>query len=1180
MDTKPSRKTFSFPKAENFFNRVHDRLHMVVERFVFADKKNAHFTLIVNAIPRDKPEEITSDSPVPLKYVSMPQQRTLLEGKNKVKELNEAWKALDQRKLESSNAEEGEGLWRLVLANKFCYRNILKGDASEMPPIYQSPFSDDEIKQLVEKKTLESYFDGPVDPKNDAQPWEKKILSHHFKIESQKGTPSDCYIAIPLIQFGNIDGFVYLIYQDEDHHRFDQNNIMDLVIGFSDEYEEVIISWDLTEEEYDRTFAFRQMIKDVCGKRNQEFFKDKNPIFRELNYPEYYNKHKKYYKRRFEQHDKMLSLHYDQMIRHGSTTILLDSFAHNISAHALTTLTWIFKKRSKLKLKQEQMAKIEEMFRKLQKEIPAAIRNKYTYVDEEESISHTDLIGFGGSLTREIFPFLKFLQEKGGFWSGLTRDLSFGGQVNTFYSILWYDFVYNALYLGTIAESEQIRKLHIDITLYDETLINVSDDTKFTRKMPKAYTRRFATIDLGGKSVEHFFDPKGNPKTNSDGGDWYVIVNKKTKKKIWHEELQGLENISRFVQLGEDFMELRDKLRDIKIFFPGSVVGKHAFFTMIENELRNIKHYFGKDAENILTKDEMTLNISIQPASLGNNKSTELYQLGLWIGYSTKLTDHTRSDKKPFLVKRRFEMLWQDILDENTKQPRLGGNSQDKVCAAMLFNNSFSSVQFGSFRTKVLETYKEGNNRTLEYAKRDAIFYPWITPAVCYDKCDVEFRVPAPSANFEIKYVKETGGVSYNEQETQFDTSLTEAYKDYEKKYTHAANGFGVLKKYLFLWKGEPIRSEHDNQEMTLDHLGRFKFVIAHNENDPIWKTARENGVIRLIPPLEKPNGEKNNGDLIIQAYMNWFKIWFDEPMALTFEDEGRDGKGGAEIGTFIFDKTRTPCLSFHSDFISDGDTRGGVKFRLTQDTRDLTKKLITGKKNVSQIICAHNRNGLSPNVVRYRSHGVIYQHFMPEEKLSPYLSFRPIAPEKMPELFEFMATKVCLFDNRLFNRADKNRMSFYENKLKLFFCPELKMEMPDGKNSPEWGDETCHKHIKNTHFLIIHLSFIDRILRDYHSSHKDYEEGNIGLFIQEELFDLVHNADKTGLRDNFILIVTTGRGRQNWHKFLDQDQYKRFKKSVIFRPIESLIAAMEDSLMLNDDIDLKYRIVKALFGS
>ncbi len=71
----------------------------------------------------------------------------------------------------------------------------------------------------------------------------------------------------------------------------------------------------------------------------------------------------------------------------------------------------------------------------------------------------------------------------------------------------------------------------------------------------------------------------------------------------------------------------------------------------------------------------------------------------------------------------------------------------------MLFNSSFSSVQRGGFRNQALEGNKGGS------ARRDAIFYPWITPAVCFTNCDKEFRVPAVAADFEVKYDELIGEV-------------------------------------------------------------------------------------------------------------------------------------------------------------------------------------------------------------------------------------------------------------------------------------------------------------------------------------------------------------------------------------------------------------------------------------
>ncbi len=38
------RFVFPYPNSEKFFDRVHDRLHMVVERYIFQSREDAKFT--------------------------------------------------------------------------------------------------------------------------------------------------------------------------------------------------------------------------------------------------------------------------------------------------------------------------------------------------------------------------------------------------------------------------------------------------------------------------------------------------------------------------------------------------------------------------------------------------------------------------------------------------------------------------------------------------------------------------------------------------------------------------------------------------------------------------------------------------------------------------------------------------------------------------------------------------------------------------------------------------------------------------------------------------------------------------------------------------------------------------------------------------------------------------------
>ncbi len=97
-------------------------------------------------------------------------------------------------------------------------------------------------------------------------------------------------------------------------------------MSFSIEYEGVVFAWDLSQERYDRAFAFRKLIEIICAENNDIYFKKTNPIpiFKELNYAQYYRNHRAYFQSRFLQHDEMLTDLYRQLIRYGATTILLD----------------------------------------------------------------------------------------------------------------------------------------------------------------------------------------------------------------------------------------------------------------------------------------------------------------------------------------------------------------------------------------------------------------------------------------------------------------------------------------------------------------------------------------------------------------------------------------------------------------------------------------------------------------------------------------------------------------------------------------------------------------------------------------------------------------------------------------------------------------------------------------
>ena len=156
----------------------------------------------------------------------------------------------------------------------------------------------------------------------------------------------------------------------------------------------------------------------------------------------------------------------------------------------------------------------------------------------------------------------------------------------------------------------------------------------------------------------------------------------------------------------------------------------------------------------------------------------------------------------------------------------------------------------------------------------------------------------------------------------------------------------------------------------------------------------------------------------------------------------------------------------------------------------------------------------------------------------------------------------LILFDNVL-------GITFYEENIDIWHC------LKNGKkhkwiNKIETGKDDKYEVIydedggimDNYHFLVIHLSFIEKL---------GFPEENIDEFIKKHI---IQNSSK--IPNHFIITIVTGRGREDWWKKLNS----KYKDFVTFRPIESLLAAIEDGIMLKDDFQVKYNLVKVLFGS
>src|SRR5690606_9251327 len=131
------------------------------------------------------------------------------------------------------------------------------------------------------------------------------------------------------------------------------------------------------------------------------------------------------------------------------------------------------------------------------------------------------------------------------------------------------------------------------------------------------------------------------------------------------------------------------------------------------------------------------------------------------------------------------------------------------------------------------------------------------------------------------------------------------------------------------------------------------------------------------------------------------------------------------------------------------------------------------------------------------------------------------------------------------------------------------------GESEENWQKEQKAGFMRHN-FLVVHLSFIETLMK-----HKGYRD--LGELI---LKDIV--GDKI-VPDNFIIIITSGRGRADWREdLLKFDEVtppakpgqKPCTTFTTFRPIETLVAAVENAITMGDDIELKYRLVKTFFGS
>lgn len=1055
--------SFTIPDFDRFGEVLHDRLHGVTYYFNEMEHK---FMLITNYLDRDevRVERLRKSSPDDIErliYGGTESQRRIL-GKDDPYNYIQKHNHWDRE----SWAKEMDSYWDNL------YRKIMPREGVETFQSFDN-FRDGVLElDSVKPQYLNEYF---KDLNSIFRKNEHPIISDYFNIEE------DLYIGIPLLGMGLFQGIVWIVFNHLEEDKFNTpEDIRNLIRLFQVNYDNLLLDWGITEKSIKRQVIINRAAFEI---------EETNPIQAACGLKKYYEIQKKYFTDRISRAEELTQ----QILRHYNRTaiitILLDSFAHNISAHSLTALSWWFRERAAFLENEDEKIK-EIIIRQGQANNPL--------------IRFSKLYPFK-TLSRELYPLFKFLLEKGAFWSSITRQTNFTGKVSSLYSILWYDFVNNPLYLGTIANTEEVHKLHLNLTIYQNEEKKKGKSFFNTKTIKKTASGKlldgtFATINLADfKEKKKETGQTNNKKSSTD------------PPQISNSVFIEIEN-------KELFNAFKSELEQYRAFFPGGVIGKHAFFTLLENEIRNVKHYSGEILKDIQSNG-LILNISIHERPIDSNHPTsenQLFKIGVWLKHKVKL--------KPDLLSKRIEGLDSDIITPETSQPQLGGTYQDKICAAMLMTNSFEKVQD-------------------EESLLGKIYYPWIKTAGHRIRRGSKEKV----VDFEVSQRK------YKEIDK----------KEFEDRFA-SEQDWGYLKKFFHLWKGSDIvnvQKYNLSDSFELENFARFRFLFLPPEAINQQHKYQAEGIIRVISASVEP-------ETIEKAYRLWLPHWF------------KLKKGTPNIVyTFFEGATQTSRLVY---------SQGIVRFEnhdAAADT-DLDEVAYEQLKTIPQNIKLNLEHGgelsLKPEVFNYRFHGELIKRFCGGIKMEN----AEMSSDNAYELMEVLATRIQIFDRRIYNRLysvasvssnqtavkdklnkqiksrQKERLKLYRESLFLDFRNE----------SLEHFEKFKRKGFQKIHFLILHLSFIEG-MEDAEGN--TYSEKRIIDFIDDQI---LQGNPPSQVGNDFVLVITTGRGRMEWwDKIKEKPEYARF---VTFRPIESILGVVEDALQMHDDFDMKFNMVKLLFGS
>ncbi len=1019
---------------------------------------------------------------------------------------------------------------------------------------------------------------------------------------------------IPIFHLCNFVGVAYAIYYREDENLAHKNETAEHRLNQPFTYEDLVR--EATDALERTTVQIRMMnfyerpISTNAVFEGMEEKARKIPLLKSLSYPNFYRQQNKYAARMAKFADRLR----EATVRRAVSSILVDSFAHNYGAHCLVELKWYFENRFKLmderfdvgedqrqlnflfprNISRKKLARFakKDPFQVAINKSESANRDHYAslndvirYMDKNLESSFLKFYDQKGDLKNNhgynnyvaafpipidfaLYPFFQSLRDKAAFWSGVSRDITFSGLTIKWSDLLVRDFVGNPLFLGTIAHSEGINRIRFYVEVYDQ-------------EGNQQISGELAKINLDVIRKERF-DPE----------------NRKIAEANMHEEPENDRYSSyAFVRPGEKFEEITNLLENLApVFLPNGIVGQQALYTILENTLRNIKHY--KHILKEIRKTGIYFYISIQPAQFIERATTndrmpkeaKLYKVGTWLHHEQILMN----EGGHMIIPAHYEQLKQRIIYK-TGKPRLGGSSQDKVCAAMLMNNTFVSVDEPDWR------------------KAKKHYYPYIFPT------SEPFQLPEERSNAPFKPQDIHFDTIYNAQtratvddlpkdllankkhlshDLLDDIEVKEAlHKLRQQKYQkakqeyqqriQAPNHTGLVKKYFHLWIAKDCLILKPGQTIDNfqhhDNSSRFRIVAVSTHSDREFKLIRDQlrkqGVIRIVktdPYLLNLQNEGRYDEMYEYAMKKWLSFWLPFTKNIT----GIKLRKAMYKGTSASRKKSWFGVAWleHHD-----EAQIEVYYLNTPQLREQQRSDPSFSSVLSQlmpVVTSHSPLSNTENSLGIRSHCSfitdLYENkynYDSDDETKDDISDAHFTNHIQPlRLLEIIQTRVVMVDNRLHDRLPQSEEGIL-NKYDTFKS-YLRLEI-----YPENGDlftniEKRKRLLTQTNFLVIHLSLIEAIIDQ---EGRRYSEDRLSDFFTTEIKEFyTQHIDENGLPANFIFVITSGRGNDAW-----VDNVKELNVSnITFRPIEDLLNAIEDGLTHKDDFQVKYNLSQVFFGS